>query len=135
MFSWFLNYWHKNPGKLATYFTIFVTFLLVIPSPPEPQIQSEYIKLDKPIHFALFSIHFFLVSKAFEKVPLRNLKSLFLTLLFAGITELLQHYIPYRTSEFYDVVADISGAFFVFFLQTFSNLITNPKKKAPSSQS
>ncbi|MFL2996610.1 MAG: VanZ family protein [Cytophagales bacterium] len=81
---------------------------------------------DKIIHFILFFVQSMFITKTYIA---RNFKSdklmpkiIFYFLIFCFSVELIQIYLPYRSFELLDLtsnlIGSISGAFFVFFLES-----------------
>ena len=81
---------------------------------------------DEIIHFILFFVQSTLITKTYIA---RNFKSdklmpkiIFYFLIFCFSVELIQIYLPYRSFELLDLtsnlIGSISGAFFVFFLES-----------------
>lgn len=70
--------------------------------------------LDKVVHFLLF---FVLAASLHYAFRLRYRWSLLVLFVYAIATEVIQHYIPGRGADVYDVVADMAGAvaFFALF--------------------
>lgn len=82
-----------------------VSILFLMQNPPNPEL-ARFPHADKLVHFALF----FVLAASFH-IAFRFKPLLAGTLLFAyGIViELIQHYVPGRGADVWDVVADMTG--------------------------
>ncbi len=103
---------------------LLVLILMCTPGNEFPSLGSwiDYISLDKIIHIVLFGIMVFLFSRplAEKNIPLQEKKQLILKIAIAcsvwGLAlEFIQHFwIPGRSLDFFDFVADSVGCFFAY---------------------
>ncbi len=98
---------------LLVVWTLIMAWLLLAPSSPEVTryfFQGE----DKLAHFLLFMVWCFLMTLRglYEKADKRSLLIIvvMISLVIAATTEVLQGFIPYRSRDFVDFVADMIGA-------------------------
>ena len=106
---------------VPVFYTLVVTFLLCIPGDSLPDVGDEGIPgLDKAVHVLLFaglSFSWFLHVRA-KHLMMKNVRSFQLSLLFflaatffGLLMEFIQRdYIPHRSFDWLDVVADACGA-------------------------
>ena len=88
---------------------MFILILAIIP-PSEGQIGFPY--MDKLIHFFAFLI--LSVSTLFAFQVTRIFQLILLIICFGICIEVIQYFIPYRSFEILDIIADIIGALIGF---------------------
>ncbi|MCH8501923.1 MAG: VanZ family protein [Aliidiomarina sp.] len=84
-----------------------ISILFLIQSPPTPAQVARFAHADKVAHFALFFILAGSLHLAFRP---RVLLGLTLLLIYGVLIEVVQHYVPGRGADVWDVVADMAGA-------------------------
>lgn len=98
---------------LRSIFTIYLLALtyLSLSHSSEGSLISSYYLTDTGIilHFGAYFICSFLAIFAFVKKNL--LKSLLFVLFFSTVLEIIQYFLPYRTFNLLDILANISGIF------------------------
>lgn len=108
----------------SIFWFIIITYLMIFYKSNTNIITYPYS--DKIIHFILFFVQSMFITKTYIA---RNFKSdklmpkiIFYFLIFCFSVELIQIYLPYRSFELLDLtsnlIGSISGAFFVFFLES-----------------
>jgi len=112
---------------IAVSWFLFVTFLLCLPGSEFPKVSwLTKIWIDKWIHIVLFFLLVFLWSRSWwsRNKETTNLKSIFLWIAVSGllygiIMELVQHlFIPFRSFETGDIIADGLGSFGGYWFST-----------------
>ncbi len=99
--------------------SIFVLFLSSLQHPPQPEVQIPF--LDKIVHFVLYFfvgicyLHSFTCSWK-KMTKKRRLLAFAFAILFGGFDEFYQSFIPNRSPDFFDWLADSSGVFAGFSL-------------------
>ncbi|MCA9038753.1 MAG: VanZ family protein [Planctomycetaceae bacterium] len=91
---------------------LMVTWCLLTPHPPQnlQQLQEQTLRGDLVIHLVVFSmVTFFILSLC---TPLRRATGLGSAVAFAFITECLQFWVPNRTCDPYDMLANLLGVSF-----------------------
>lgn len=105
--------------KITIYWfpVLFYCLLIFIQSShPAPQNLPDYPFMDKLLHFACFALLGALFLRAFNTTPIKqNLKlalilSVFLSSLYGISDEIHQSFVPFRTADPMDVLADILGS-------------------------
>lgn len=109
--------WKKNRTyllftfSLVVYLTIIVSFLLMLIDPSEKSISE-----DKFVHFGIFSlltffIYYFLTfqSKVWFFKKHRTILTIILSFLIGGTIEYIQLFIPNRSTNIYDMIANLCG--------------------------
>jgi len=95
---------------------LFIGLLTLLPGKAVPQLDWNFLSLDKIIHFSLFSIMAFLGSISFKisfgltKAYKSIMFSLFIAILYGTILEYLQTFIPDRGFDYADLIANIGGS-------------------------
>ncbi|UXP33257.1 VanZ family protein [Reichenbachiella agarivorans] len=92
--------------------TITILFLLLRPSDGEMSWLQQIPHFDKVIHFTLFFIWAFLATLAIGNGRATNRHFLLVfvaVVVFAVMTEWLQLYVPSRTADWNDILADATG--------------------------
>ena len=72
----------------------------------------DYIPLDKVGHFIMYFVLGALIIKAYP----RNQKVLFLGVIYGALMEIFQYFIPYRSFELMDMLANASGIMIILAL-------------------
>ena len=98
----------------------FIVYLLIIYS-PKLGLPSSFPFLDKVVHFILFFIQSILITNTMYEYSDRNnriilIASIIFLLLFGLIIEIQQIYLPYRTFEIMDLIANFVGVLFGSFV-------------------
>jgi VanZ family protein len=96
---------------------VIVIIASIMPRLPTPPI--EFHGLDKLAHFVEFGLFAFLAFRSFSQMSRRItanravlISALFLSF-YAVLTEVVQHFVPGRQSDLYDLIVDIFGALLV----------------------
>ena len=100
------------------WFPILVYCLLIFiqSSRPSPDITPDWPYVDKVLHFTAYALLGALFLRAFKTTRIRHhLKLIFaLSVLFSALygisDEIHQSFVPYRTADYRDVLADILGS-------------------------
>ena len=112
------------------WFPILVYCLLIYiqSSHPSPQSIPDWPFMDKLLHFACYALLGALFLRAFNTTPIKhNLKlililSVLLSALYGISDEIHQHFVPYRSADYMDVLSDILGSVAgVYLYQTTTN--------------
>lgn len=100
--------WCEGNLPIALLALALALFALLSPGDPEPGIDLPH--LDKLVHVVLFA-GFTLSWLLAIGIPsmLRRVLVLLLAILLALMTELAQQYIPHRSSDWYDLLANSAG--------------------------
>ena len=72
----------------------------------------DYIPLDKVGHFIMYFVLGALISKVYP----RNRRVLFLGVIYGALMEVFQYFIPYRSFELMDMLANASGIMIILAL-------------------
>ena len=112
-----MNQIHKF---LAYWFPILLYCLLIFiqSSHPSPDITPHWPYVDKVLHFIAYALLGALFLRAFKTTRIKHhLKLIFaLSVLFSSLygisDEIHQSFVPYRTADVMDVIADILGSVF-----------------------
>jgi len=118
---------HYRKALLIYTLFIFITAVITINS-YEKSLNNTYVllfRLDYLIHYVIFIPWMWLVWKAycvnFRKDFLQALTWVFLGLIFAGLTEGIQYFIPYRAFNINDLLANSIGVMLGALLFVFPN--------------
>lgn len=84
---------------------IVISALFVMQTPPTPAVAS-FAHADKVVHFGLFFVLALTMHLAFRP---RLWLALPILLIYAIAIEIVQHYVPGRGADVWDVVADMAG--------------------------
>ena len=100
---------------------VFFTFYLLIIYSHKESSTISFPFLDKVVHFILFFIQSILITNTLYEYSDRNnriilILSIILLLLFGLIIEIQQIYLPYRTFEIMDLIANFLGVLFGSFV-------------------
>ena len=105
---------------------VFFTFYLLIIYSHKESSTISFPFLDKVVHFILFFIQSILITNTIYEYSDRNnriilIASIIFLLLFGLIIEIQQIYLPYRTFEIMDLIANflgvLSGSFVVIYFR------------------
>ena len=105
---------------------VFFTFYLLIIYSHKESSTISFPFLDKVVHFILFFIQSILITNTLYEYSDRNnriilILSIILLLLFGLIIEIQQIYLPYRTFQIMDLIANLlgvlSGSFVVIYFR------------------
>lgn len=88
---------------------VFIEGLILWPSPPDVPSPFTLVGIDKLVHAALFAVQGALAAWALRRDGRPWWPALAGVVLFAAFTELEQHFIPTRSMELADFVADAIG--------------------------
>jgi VanZ family protein len=102
----------------AYWFPIFVYCLLIFiqSSRPSPDITPHWPYVDKVLHFSAYALLSALFLRAFNTTRIKNnlklifILSVLLSSLYGISDEIHQSFVPYRTADAMDVLADILGS-------------------------
>jgi len=102
----------------AYWFPIFVYCLLIFiqSSRPSPDITPHWPYVDKVLHFFAYALLSALFLRAFNTTRIKNnlklifILSVLLSSLYGISDEIHQSFVPYRTADPMDVLADILGS-------------------------
>jgi len=122
----------KLSTQLYIGWIVFIAFLTLIPGKALPQIDWNFLSLDKIIHITIFSIMTFLGCVSFrndadlKRTFIPVLIGLFIAILYGTFLELMQSFIPDREFDYADLAANTGGsvvgvAFFLFFTLKYSS--------------
>ena len=100
---------------------VFFTFYLLIIYSHKESSTISFPFLDKVVHFILFFIQSILITNTMYEYSDRNnriilIASIISLLLFGLIIEIQQIYLPYRTFEIMDLIANFVGVLFGSFV-------------------
>ena len=100
---------------------VFFTFYLLIIYSHKESSTISFPFLDKVVHFILFFIQSILITNTLYEYSDRNnriilIASIIFLLLFGLIIEIQQIYLPYRTFEIMDLIANFVGVLFGSFV-------------------
>lgn len=111
------NYLGKYAFIPAIIWAIALGFLMLLPSDSIP--KSQLLTFDKINHLIAYSLLSFLIALGYRLNSLARTKrknvlgrSLSLSIMYGTILELLQHYVPGRALELYDLLANVAGCLF-----------------------
>jgi VanZ family protein len=101
----------KSSGPLAVGWILLVSVLCFLPGSAFPKLGwLNDIFFDKWVHFGLFAVLLFLWRFQFPPTVGYSFMLLVLSVIYAFIIETIQHYyIPNRSFDLGDVVADLAG--------------------------
>jgi VanZ family protein len=111
-------------NKLQKFFSywfpviVYCLLIFVQSSRPSPDYTPHWPNVDKVLHFAAYALLGALFLRAFYTTRIRHhLKLIFtLSVLFSGLygisDEIHQSFVPYRTADVMDALADILGSAF-----------------------
>lgn len=97
--------------------SIFIIILCFVPGDELPQPDLEILYLDKIVHFCFYFVLALIIQYEIKnKIRLRNYLFIFIyALVLGGCIELIQeNLIVERGGDFFDLIADLSGAIFGF---------------------
>ena len=99
----------------AVLWAVLIEALMLWPNPPSvPQgwtlALPDFIPPDKLVHFGLFAVMCLLIVRALAVDARPKLVAFIATAAFGGCTEIQQHFVPTRSMEFGDFLADAAGA-------------------------
>ena len=106
----------KLSTQLYIGWIVLIGLLTLVPGKALPQVDWNFLSLDKIIHFTIFSIMAFLGSISFKnrsgltRIIFPILISLLIAILYGTILEYLQSFIPDRAFDYADLVANIGGS-------------------------
>jgi VanZ family protein len=103
-------------------YVVFIGFISFYPTPPETYTSD---KLNHFIAFFVFSV--------FYRVSFRGgyWANFFLAVIYGAFIEVVQYFLPYRSAEYGDFIADIFGAlcgmFFIFVMELGISILKEKK--------
>ena len=106
----------KISTQLYIGWVVLIALLTLVPGKALPNIDWNFLSLDKIIHFSIFSILSFLGCASFKNIlsPTNTLKpitiSLIIAMVYGTLLEYLQTLIPDRGFDYADLLANIGGA-------------------------
>ncbi len=113
----FFRYW----------FPLIIYCILIFLQSSFPSIESvpELPYSDKALHFFAYAVLGALFLRAYKTLQIRNKFKLLLILsvlsssLYGISDEIHQHFVPYRSFEYFDILADVLGSIFGVFIYQF----------------
>jgi len=111
----------KSYFIFAVLWFVFVTVLLCIPGTELPKVNwSSKIWLDKWVHIFLFLVLVWFWCKAYSLKTKKIFRVItILSILYGIVMEIIQHYfIPFRSFDVGDMIADSIGALAGYFIST-----------------
>ena len=108
---------------------LFIALLTLLPGSAIPDINWNFLELDKWIHFTVFSVMSFLGVRFFGKYPALSknkavtiLLSIVIAILYGTSLEFMQSLVPERSFDYADLLANYAGSLFGYVLyRIFSN--------------
>ena len=99
----------------AMLWAVLIEALMLWPNPPSvPQgwnfVWLDSIAPDKLVHAGLFAVMCFLIVRALAVEARPKLVAFVATAAFGACTEFQQHFVPTRSMEFGDILADAAGS-------------------------
>ena len=104
-------------SHLLISWSLLILFLTLVPFDSlhvKPEVNVPYF--DKMVHTGLFSLHaYFMAGYLFDRYPIRNdkfrllISAIFFSFLFGFLIEIIQYFIPERSFEILDLLADFFG--------------------------
>ena len=100
----------------------YCALIFVLSSRPVPENMPDMFFMDKILHFFGYALLGVLFFKAYQTLPLNNKRRLlvFLSVLSASLygisDEIHQHFVPARSADIWDVLADMLGSIFGVFI-------------------
>ena len=106
---------------LSIAWVFFIVYLFIIYSPKFGLPTTSFPFLDKVVHFILFFIQSIFITNTIYEYRNRNnrillIVSIIFLLLLGVIIEIQQIYLPYRTFEIMDLIANFLGVLFGSFV-------------------
>jgi glycopeptide antibiotics resistance protein len=103
---------------------LFIALLTLLPGQAIPDINWNFMSIDKLIHFTMFSIMSFLGGVKFNTslkpntIVISSILSFLIASSYSFLLEYFQTYIPQRAFDYADLAANVGGAVFgiVFFV-------------------
>jgi VanZ family protein len=89
---------------------LLIEALVLWPSPPEIRSPFAFIGLDKLVHAGLFGVQAVLIARAMGPEARPWWPALAAVMAFGAVTEIEQHFVPTRSMELGDFLADSAGA-------------------------
>jgi glycopeptide antibiotics resistance protein len=119
----------EKSTQLYIGWVLFIALLTLLPGSAIPDINWNFLELDKWIHFTVFSVMSFLGIHFFGKYPALSknkhvtiLLSIVIALLYGTSLEFTQSLIPERSFDYADLVANYAGCLFGYvWYRIFSN--------------
>ncbi|MBW2219059.1 MAG: VanZ family protein [Deltaproteobacteria bacterium] len=100
----------------------YCALIFVLSSRPVPKNIPDIFFLDKRLHFFGYGLLGILFFRAYRTLSLKNRPRLMMFLSMASATlygisdEIHQHFVPTRTADMWDVLADMLGSIFSVFI-------------------
>ena len=109
------------------WFPLIIYCILIFLQSSFPSIESvpELPYSDKALHFFAYAVLGALFLRAYKTLQIRNKFKLLLILsvlsssLYGISDEIHQHFVPYRSFEYFDILADVLGSVFGVFIYQF----------------
>ncbi len=89
---------------------VLIEALVLWPHPPEVPQAFAFVGLDKLVHATLFAVQAALAARALREASRPWWPALVGAIAFGALTEYQQHFIPSRSMELGDFLADSTGA-------------------------
>jgi VanZ family protein len=100
----------RRPWVHAALWAVFIEALVLWPSPPDVPQPFTIVGFDKLVHAAVFAVQAVLIARALRGPRQRWWYALGASIAFGAATEWQQHFIPSRSMELDDLLADAIGA-------------------------
>lgn len=100
----------KNPWAAAVAWALLIEALVLWPAPPEVLQPLSFIGFDKVVHAALFGVLAVLSARARRAQGRSAWPVVVFVALYGAFTEVEQAFIPSRSMELGDFLADTAGA-------------------------
>jgi len=103
----------------------YAALILIISSIPIRIRRVPFRNYDKVFHFFEYGVYVWLLFRAFKGTTSLSsggriaIATVLICMVFGMVDELYQAHIPYRTSDIYDLAADVSGSFTAVILAVF----------------
>ena len=110
----FYDSFFSRRSVLKLLFWIYVVIILYFAFIPHS--SSSILYMDKVKHCLAFIIFAFLIQKSYK---VNNLFTMLYVMLFGVFIEFVQIFIPYRSADVFDVLADITGGLIVILIKIF----------------
>lgn len=100
----------RTSWRLPVVWAVLIELLVIWPHPPELPPALDVVGLDKFVHAGLFGILAVLLARALVQEARPAWIALAASAAYGMFTELEQHFIPSRSMELGDFLADAAGA-------------------------
>ena len=125
------SYLEKNSGIIVFVYSCILILLFIMPTSNLPKVDKD-LPVDKIVHLFLFAVYFGTWYQFFRFNERRISKSIVCSIGFALLTEALQFFVPYRSADGFDILADtigiLIGLLICFILSNFKRKSKIPTK-------